>query len=102
MIMINCEEKKYSLQLPQFTDVFGKKASVEMNLDAVFDFLEFDSNKLTTTVQSPELCDQVDRLGRLFKRVWFRYLRHEEGLKESRSRIYVRAGIQIAAPETEN
>lgn len=57
MIMINCEEKKYSLQLPQFTDVFGKKASVEMNLDAVSDFLEFDSNKLTTTVQSPELCD---------------------------------------------
>ena len=51
--MINCEEKKYSLQLPQFTDVFGKKASVEMNLDAVSDFLEFDS----TTVQSPELCD---------------------------------------------
>lgn len=57
MIMINCEEKKYSLQLPQFTDVFGKKASVEMNLDSVSDFLEFDSNKLTTTVQSPELCD---------------------------------------------
>lgn len=57
-ISIACEQEKYSNKLPEYKDIFGKKAEVELNLDAVSSFLLFDSTtlSLSTFVESAELC----------------------------------------------
>jgi hypothetical protein len=38
-ITIPCEQAKYSNKLPEFKDIFGKKAEAGLNIDAVSSFL---------------------------------------------------------------